>query len=123
MRQAHIPRAMTPPGLSVKLIALLGLIAGASITHATTRRAAPAAASGAEEFAGPLAGWMDAKREFGAAGDGKADDTAALQKALDALRPSDSPRRVLYIPAGTYRIARTLRVTRATHAESMDIMI
>ncbi|HZT43805.1 MAG TPA: glycosyl hydrolase family 28-related protein [Chthonomonadaceae bacterium] len=84
---------------------------------------APPVAPAGEEFAGPLAGWIDARRDFGAVGDGRADDTTALQKALDALRPPDSPRRVLYIPAGIYRLTRTLHVTRTRHAESMDIMI
>lgn len=54
-----------------------------------------------EEFVGPFASWMNAQTDFGAVGDGVADDTAALQKALDALEHKSY---VLYIPAGTYRI-------------------
>lgn len=46
--------------------------------------------------------------DFGARGDGRADDTAALQKALDrTFRVSGA---LLMIPPGTYRVTRTLRV-------------
>ena len=35
--------------------------------------------------------------------DGKADDTAAIRKALESVRSNSSPKKVLYFPAGTYR--------------------
>jgi RNA polymerase sigma factor (sigma-70 family) len=76
-----------------------------------------------DEFNGPLAGWLDLRKDFGAAGDGKADDTDALQKALDALRPQESKDKVLYIPPGTYRVTRTLMVLREKHAESTGIAL
>lgn len=41
---------------------------------------------------------------FGAVGDGNADDTVALQSALDTGRP-------LFIPAGTYKVTKTLYAT------------
>lgn len=47
--------------------------------------------------------------EFGARGDGRADDTAALQAALDATFAREGGR-VLVIPPGVYRVSRTLTV-------------
>ncbi|MCL5270092.1 MAG: glycoside hydrolase family 55 protein, partial [bacterium] len=44
---------------------------------------------------------------FGAAGDGQADDTAAIQAALDAARSRGG---TVYLPAGVYRVAGSLRV-------------
>ncbi|TWI69830.1 pectate lyase-like protein [Pseudoduganella lurida] len=46
--------------------------------------------------------WANA-RSFGAKGDGVADDTAALQKAIDS-------RRTVYLPLGTYLLNDTLRL-------------
>lgn len=46
---------------------------------------------------------------FGAVGDGTADDTAALQAALDAAFAPSGPGFVV-IPPGTYRLSRTLRI-------------
>jgi len=76
-----------------------------------------------DEFVGPFASWGDVKRDFDAVGDGKADDTAALQKALEALRQPNRKFAVLYLPAGNYRITRTLRLLREHQDESQNIMI
>jgi hypothetical protein len=46
-------------------------------------------------------------KAFGAAGDGLADDTAAIQKALDSL-PHEGG--VVHLPAGSYRLSAALRV-------------
>ncbi|MGH7014669.1 MAG: glycosyl hydrolase family 28-related protein [Stellaceae bacterium] len=46
--------------------------------------------------------------DFGAVGDGRADDTAALQKALDRTFAAGGT--VLMVPPGTYRLTRTLRI-------------
>ena len=51
----------------------------------------------------------DVKSEFGAVGDGVADDTAAIQAALDAACAAESERSgIVYLPAGTYRLTGTL---------------
>jgi hypothetical protein len=53
---------------------------------------------------------FDARREFGARGDGSADDTAAVQKAIDAAAAA-SGGSIAYLPAGEYVITRTLRIS------------
>jgi len=68
-----------------------------------------------EEFLGPFPSWLDIKRDFGAVGDGKADDTEAFQKALAEFRKDNRPKTVLYVPAGTYRITATLLFPRQGH--------
>jgi hypothetical protein len=47
-------------------------------------------------------------QEFGAVGDGVADDTDAIQQAIDAQR--DLNNKIVYFPPGTYRITRSLVV-------------
>lgn len=59
-----------------------------------------------EEFVGPFSSWQNLKSVYGAKGDGIADDTAAIQAALNQL----SSTHVLYIPAGTYRITAPLEI-------------
>jgi len=54
----------------------------------------------------PRSDWVDVKR-LGAVGDGKADDTAAIQKALAGVRSGST----IYLPPGTYRVTKTLRIT------------
>ena len=76
-----------------------------------------------DEFVGPFASWVNVKTECGAAGDGKIDDTHALQKALDIVDPANAKRKVLYIPAGVYRITKTLNVPRTEHAQTIGMGI
>lgn len=63
--------------------------------------------SSTEEFVGPFASWVNLQTAYGAIGDGVADDTAAIQAALDDLATGiHSP--TLYIPSGTYKVMSTL---------------
>ncbi|MFK4804567.1 glycosyl hydrolase family 28-related protein [Microbacterium sp. ZW CA_36] len=64
----------------------------------------PAAA--AEATADALMGTTP--QEFGAVGDGVADDTDAIQQAIDAQLTR--PNKIVFFPPGTYRITRTLVV-------------
>lgn len=78
---------------------------------------------GRDEFVGPFPSWADLRRDYGAIGDGRADDTQAIQSALNDLRKEDRKKFVLFIPMGDYRITKTLVLLRETHNESKDISI
>jgi hypothetical protein len=54
----------------------------------------------------PMAEWVNV-RGLGVVGDGRADDTAAIQRAIDT-------RRVLYFPAGFYKVTDGLKLRRDT---------
>lgn len=71
--------------------------------------------SAQEEFNGPLPGWTNIKTRFGAKGNGKDDDTKAIQMAIDSLTqpviPYNTGKKaymVIYLPAGIYNISSTL---------------
>ena len=53
---------------------------------------------------------FDAKRDFGAMGDGKNDDTTAIQRAIDAAR-SHGRMAIAYLPSGRYIVRDTLLVS------------
>jgi len=80
------------------------------------------AAPSDEEFVGPFPSWKNVKSDYGAVGDGKADDTAAIQKGLDDLQKHKESV-VLYFPAGTYRLTDTVRTTRKAHTDCMGVMV
>lgn len=63
-----------------------------------------------DEFVGPFASWANVKTTYGAKGDGVTDDTAALQRALNAVGKNGA-NPVLWIPAGTYVISSMLIVS------------
>ena len=52
---------------------------------------------------------FDARRDFGAKGDGRADDTAAVQQTIAAAR-AQGQGALAYLPAGQYRISQTLEI-------------
>jgi hypothetical protein len=66
-----------------------------------------------DEFVGPFASWSNLKAKYGAIGDGKHDDTKAIQNALDDLRTAAGNSPNLYIPSGTYLVTQTLTVASA----------
>src|SRR5882724_8880263 len=53
-------------------------------------------------------GMINVKTAYGAVGDGKTDDTAAIQKAISSNIRSQNTSRVLYFPQGTYLISKPL---------------
>jgi hypothetical protein len=82
----------------------------------------PAPALGDEEFVGPFPSWLNAQRDYGARGDGQADDTPALQRALDQLVKHTNAC-VLYLPAGNYRITGTLKTVRKAHTDCQGVAL
>ena len=75
-----------------------------------------------EDFSGPFASWRDLRRDYGAAGDGRADDTAALQQALDDLVKHEKAC-VLFVPSGTYRLTKTVKTVRKAHADCQGVAV
>ena len=75
-----------------------------------------------EEFVGPFPSWRDLRKDYGAVGDGNADDTAALQSALDDLIKHEEAC-VLYIPAGIYRLTDTVKTVRTVHTDCQGVSI
>ncbi len=96
--------------LSLAFVAHLS--AGAEVTFVQT-----------DEFNGPFPSWRDVKRDYGAKGDGVADDSDAINKALLELRKEDREFSVLYFPAGVYRVTKTVTSPRATHKEGNGIAV
>lgn len=66
------------------------------------------------DVAAPLGKIFDAKRDFGALGNGVADDTVAIQKAVDAARTAGA-NAIAYIPSGQYIIKQTIEINGADY--------
>lgn len=100
-------------GTGVTLIRA-AIFAGALIAGISTAHAGPDAPAVVRFPAD--AGVVNVKTTYGAKGDGIADDTAAIQKAIDANLAS---LRMLYFPAGTYLVSGKLtygtNLERAKH--------
>ena len=77
-------------------------------------------------FVGPFPHWLNVKSEFGAVGDGTADDTIALQKAFHAVEENKGFK-TLYLPAGIYRLTNTLKMQAAGNlrivGESPEVVV
>lgn len=84
-----------------------GLSAHAAFPSATA--SGPSDPVSDEEFIGPFPSWDNAVRDYGAKGDGIHDDTLALQTAFDSVGRKGAAS-TLYLPAGTYRITKTLTI-------------
>lgn len=97
----------------------MSVLASALLANPFRRaHAAQHAREPAEFFIGPFPSWTNLKTRYGARGDGRVDDTIALQTALDELSPTNP---VLWIPNGTYRITKTLTWTRSIGEDWMSI--
>jgi len=62
----------------------------------------------AEDRVAPSDAVVNVKTVYGAAGDGRTDDTMAIQAAISAGLGFGNPNKVIYFPAGTYLVTRPL---------------
>jgi len=96
--------------LALAFVTLIAMTTGKSsrpVISAQPDKASMAFPVVGDEFLGPFPSWTNLKTAYRAAGDGIADDTDAFQRGLNDLEGAQrSP--VLFVPAGTYRITRTV---------------
>jgi len=91
-------------GLTVPAVGQLGHIATSS--EMVSISALPAQRSPAIRALPPVSEWANA-HDLGVVGDGKADDTAALQRAIDSHR-------TVYLPLGVYKVTDTIRLGKSS---------
>src|SRR3954462_4780860 len=101
---------------------ILCLLICAAAPWASALPGPPTIAPTDEEFSGPFPSWRDLRRDYGEIGDGKADDTGALQRALDDLVKHDKWC-VIYLPTGTYRLMRTVKTARKAHTDCQGVAV
>ncbi|MEI6503888.1 MAG: glycosyl hydrolase family 28-related protein, partial [Armatimonadota bacterium] len=102
----------TRPHTPTSAIAVLLLTAALTVTCLEAAPQRPASSVGTNSIAFPKdRSVVDAKRDLGAKGDGITDDTAALQKGIEASCGADGgATKVLFLPNGVYRVTKTLVV-------------
>ena len=115
---------MTPDRRRLVLAGLALVVAVAALTSWVTASlmdddgggsaAVPAGPAGGSGGTAGRLGWADV-RTFGAKGDGRADDTRAIQRAIDSLKGSagGSQGGTVYFPRGSYRVAGALDADRS----------
>ena len=92
-------------------------LAGTAVSSAAGSSALLTPVTGSTLIPGPIAfpaGFMPSVKSYGAVGDGRTDDTAAIQKALSDGRSSSSTDyygrpKALFFPPGTYLVRKTLQ--------------
>src|SRR5882757_2754470 len=81
-----------------------------SLGHSSATSTAKAAwwSLGADRTFPDDTGMLNVKTVYGAVGDGVADDTAAIQKAISTNVRKQDTSRIIYFPPGTYRVTKPL---------------
>ena len=60
-------------------------------------------------------------RDYGAAGDGITDDTAAIQAAIDAAKGTGQKVTTVFIPAGNYRLTDEISIDRRVNIQGTGV--